>query len=79
MKLSSDEALAVKGLGLITIKPMIYVANVPEDDLADKGANNTHVKVCGCKDEGTQLIKSQRCADGTAQMSIAYNARVQAS
>ncbi len=43
--LSKEESLAVKGLGLITIKPMIYAANVPEDDLADKGANNKHVQV----------------------------------
>jgi hypothetical protein len=26
---------------------MIYAANVPEDDLADKGANNKHVQVSG--------------------------------
>jgi hypothetical protein len=29
-------------------QPMIYAANVPEDDLADKGANNPYVKVGTC-------------------------------
>ena len=37
--------LSVKGLGLLTLKPMIYCANVSEGDLADQGAKNTHVKV----------------------------------
>lgn len=37
--------MAVKGLGLLTLKPLIYAANVMEDDLADQGANNTHVQV----------------------------------
>ncbi|KAL6751028.1 P-loop containing nucleoside triphosphate hydrolase protein [Haematococcus lacustris] len=57
VKLSKDEQLAVKGLGLITIKPMIYAANVPEDDLADKGANNVHVKALRARaaEEGVQV------------------------
>lgn len=29
----------------MTYKPLIYAANVAEEDLADKGANNPHVKV----------------------------------
>lgn len=44
VKLTKDEEFSIKGLGLITIKPMIYAANVPESDLADKGANNPYVK-----------------------------------
>lgn len=43
--LNKEEQLLIKSLGLITIKPMIYAANVPEDDLANKGAKNPHVKV----------------------------------
>ncbi|MEW5317805.1 MAG: hypothetical protein WDW38_009074 [Sanguina aurantia] len=42
--LNADEASSVKGLGLLTYKPLIYAANVGEEDLADKGANNRHVK-----------------------------------
>lgn len=43
--LSDDEALLVKGLGLLTLKPLIYAANVSEDDLGNHGANNVHVQV----------------------------------
>lgn len=39
------EAATVKGLGLLTYKPMIYCANVSENDLADQGAKNQHVQV----------------------------------
>jgi obg-like ATPase 1 len=35
----------VKGLGLLTLKPLIYAANVGEDDLGNHGANNVHVQV----------------------------------
>jgi ribosome-binding ATPase YchF (GTP1/OBG family) len=35
----------VKGLGLLTLKPLIYAANVSEDDLGNHGANNVHVQV----------------------------------
>jgi obg-like ATPase 1 len=43
--LTEDEALLVKGLGLLTLKPLIYAANVSEDDLGNHGANNVHVQV----------------------------------
>ena len=41
--LDVDEAAAVKGLQLLTMKPVIYAANVGEADLADGGASNKHV------------------------------------
>jgi hypothetical protein len=46
-QLSNDEHAAVKSLGLLTYKPMIYCANVAEGDLADQGSKNKHVQV-GC-------------------------------
>ena len=42
--LNADEALAVKNLGLLTLKPLIYAANVGEDDLGNQGADNVHVQ-----------------------------------
>ncbi|KAG1673178.1 hypothetical protein FOA52_015289 [Chlamydomonas sp. UWO 241] len=42
--LTPDELASVKSLGLLTLKPMIYCANVPEGDLANQGANNVHVQ-----------------------------------
>jgi ribosome-binding ATPase len=42
---SDDEELALlKGYNLLTYKPVIYAANVKEDDLADDGASNDQVK-----------------------------------
>jgi GTP-binding protein YchF len=38
VKLTEDEALSIKGLGLLTLKPVIFAANVSEDDLASGNA-----------------------------------------
>ena len=34
MKLSKDEKLAIKNYNFLTMKPMLYIANVSEDDIA---------------------------------------------
>ena len=39
-----DELLILKDLNLLTAKPVIYAANVGEEDLADDGANNPMVQ-----------------------------------
>ena len=39
-----DEAVILKGYNLLTYKPVIYAANVAEDDLADDGASNEYVQ-----------------------------------
>lgn len=39
-----DLAKAFREYNLLTAKPVIYAANVAEDDLADDGANNEYVK-----------------------------------
>ncbi|GMH32877.1 hypothetical protein BSKO_00711 [Bryopsis sp. KO-2023] len=44
VELSVEEADAVKGLNLLTMKPMIYAANINEEDLADGGAGNEYVQ-----------------------------------
>jgi len=38
-----DEEAILDSFNLLTRKPVIYAANVSEDDLADDGANNPHV------------------------------------
>jgi len=38
-----DEQACFDSLGLLTSKPVIFAANVKEDDLADDGASNPHV------------------------------------
>ncbi len=39
-----DELAIVESLDLLTWKPVIFAANVTEDDLADDGASNPHVQ-----------------------------------
>lgn len=39
VELSEDEYALIKGMHLLTIKPMLYVANVDEDEIADTSAN----------------------------------------
>ncbi|MBD7909573.1 redox-regulated ATPase YchF [Sporosarcina gallistercoris] len=43
VELTPEETAVVKGMHLLTIKPMLYVANVSEDEIAD-AANNEHVQ-----------------------------------
>lgn len=41
---NEDEEAAFSALNLLTAKPVIYAANVGEEDLSDEGASNTHVQ-----------------------------------
>ena len=55
--LTDDEMKVIKGLHLLTIKPMLYVANVSEDEVADP-ANNKYLKMVQeyAANEGSQVI-----------------------
>jgi ribosome-binding ATPase len=53
--LSDEEALAVKPLGLLTRKPIIYATNVAEDDLATGNEFVEKVKVMAAA-EGAQVV-----------------------
>lgn len=44
MELSEEESEMMKTFNLLTSKPVIYTANVAEDDLANDGVNNEYVK-----------------------------------
>ena len=55
IQLTEDEELAIKGLGLMTKKPIIYAANVNEDDLATGNAEVDKVRAIAEKD-GSQVI-----------------------
>lgn len=56
VKLTEDEALAVKPLGLLTAKPVIYAANVSENDLASGGNQWVDQIRELAKKEGSQVI-----------------------
>ena len=53
----------VNSLNLLTCKPVIYAANVGEDDLADDGASNAHVQAvrefAAAHDSGVFVISAQ--------------------
>jgi obg-like ATPase 1 len=42
LKLNEDELFVIKELNLLTAKPCIYAANLPEGDLPTNGATNVH-------------------------------------
>ena len=58
MLCSDEEAEAVRGLYLLTAKPVTYAANVAEADLADMGATNPYVKTLREKaaEEGREVV-----------------------
>ena len=53
-----DEKKLLSGYNLITAKPVIYAANVGEEDLRDEGANNPHVAKLKARagEEGAQVF-----------------------
>jgi len=53
--LTEDEAFSIKSLGLLTLKPVIYAANVSEDDLATGNAYVEKVRAIA-KREGAQVV-----------------------
>ncbi|MFF5997053.1 redox-regulated ATPase YchF [Lysinibacillus sp. KU-BSD001] len=57
VELTDDELKVIKGLHLLTIKPMLYVANVSEDEVADAD-NNKYVQMVRefAAKEGSRVI-----------------------
>eukprot|EP00667_Euglena_gracilis_P007276 EG_transcript_7356 len=53
--LTEDERFSIKSLGLLTLKPMLYAANVPEDSLAEGNELLARVKVQAAT-EGAPVI-----------------------
>jgi hypothetical protein len=53
--LTEDEAFSLKGLGLMTLKPIIYAANVNEGDLATGNAYTEQVRKIASA-EGAQVV-----------------------
>lgn len=58
VKLSAEEKQAIAHLCLLTSKPMIYAANVNEEDLADEGTGNENVKALRvvAENDGARVI-----------------------
>ena len=56
--LTEGERLAMKGLGLLTLKPIVYAANVAETDLATAGEGNPYVATLrtNATEEGAEVV-----------------------
>ena len=65
---NEDEEVWFSEISLLTAKPVIYAANVAEDDLADDGASNAHVQEVRelAKAEGSEVFVI--CAQIEAEM-----------
>lgn len=55
---NEDDTVFADSLNLLSRKPVLYAANVSEDDLADDGASNPHVKAVRelAKEEGSGVF-----------------------
>lgn len=58
MEFTEEEAIIVTGANLLSYKPVIYAANVTEEDLADDGETNEHVQKVKqfAKDENSEAF-----------------------
>ena len=58
VQLTDEEDELVRGLYLLTAKPMVYAANVGEEDLAGGAASNPHVQALRSKaaEEGSDVV-----------------------
>ena len=68
VKLSEDEIKLMKNFNLLTLKPILYVANVGDNDLADIDHNENYLKVKEYADkEGAKVIPI--CCEIEAELS----------
>lgn len=58
VELDDDEELIIKPLGLLTRKPIIYAANVSEDDLASGNDWVEHVRAIAIQDKAEVVVVS---------------------
>ena len=73
MLCSEDEAVLVRSLYLLTMKPMIYAANVAEGDMADRGASSSFVqalKVKADEDKCEVVVISAQVGDSESDHKV---------
>ena len=58
LSFDDNEKAILKNFSLLSVKPIIYVANVNEDDMLDEGKNNEYVKVLNdfAKQENSGIV-----------------------
>lgn len=58
VKLTEEELFSIKSLGLLTLKPVIYAANVNEDDLASGNAYVEKVRAIAARENAQVVVIS---------------------
>jgi len=58
VSLTEDEAFSIKSLGLLTLKPVIYAANVSENDLATGNEHVEKVRAIAAKESAQVIVIS---------------------
>ena len=70
VEFTEDELKVAKGLHLLTIKPVLYVANVGEDDVADPSGNEyvQKVKEFAAKDQAEVIVICAKIEEEIAEL-----------
>ncbi|ALS80197.1 MULTISPECIES: redox-regulated ATPase YchF [Planococcus] len=70
IEFTDDELLIAKGLNLLTIKPMLYVANVSEDEIADADSNEyvQQVRDFAAKDNADVIVICAKIEEEMAEL-----------
>ena len=70
VEFTEDELKVAKGLHLLTIKPVLYVANVGEDDVADPSENEyvQKVKEFAAKDQAEVIVICAKIEEEIAEL-----------
>ena len=69
--LDEDERIAIRSLGLLTLKPVIYAANVSEDDLATGNAHVAKVREVAAKENAQVVVISAQVEAELVELSEA--------
>mmetsp|Transcript_5845 Transcript_5845/g.14979 ORF Transcript_5845/g.14979 Transcript_5845/m.14979 type:complete len:426 (-) Transcript_5845:111-1388(-) len=72
--LSDEERAAVKGLGMLTLKKMIYATNVADADLAEGNPMVDKVKECAEKEGASVVVVSAQVESEMAELDAADKA-----
>ena len=73
MEMTDDERTAAKGLFLLTMKPMLYVANVDEGQLGDELApidGQTPIPICAKVEAELSELESEEAAEYLADLGL---------
>jgi len=78
-KWTAEERMLSRGLGLITAKPVLYIANVDENDLEGKGAMVQRVRERAQREEGGVVVVCAKIESELSELAESDRAEMLAS